>query len=140
MKKFLWSSIILSLLLAITPVQGYGISTTYTNLDEEQESFDIFEGKPVLIEAMATWCSHCQDEHEELEKLWNSDENTTFQMMTLSIDGEKDDLDTINDYLTDHPSPWVVGWDRDETFKQAYNIQATPTMILFDSDGEFINC
>ncbi|MHA2404188.1 MAG: TlpA family protein disulfide reductase, partial [Candidatus Kariarchaeaceae archaeon] len=120
--------ILLFFLMIIIPVNGYGITGQFTNLDGELESFGIFEDKPVLIEAFATWCSHCQNEHSELTKLWETEKNSTFQMMSLSVDANKD------------PTPWKVGWDGNEEFRNAYNIQAYPSLLLFDASGEMVNC
>jgi thiol-disulfide isomerase/thioredoxin len=140
MQKLGYYPIVLLFLMIIIPVNGYGITGQFTNLDGEQEDFDMFEGKPVLIEAFATWCSHCQNEHGELTQLWDTDKNSTFQMMSLSVDANKDSISTVQEYLEDYPTPWIVGWDDNEDFRQAYNIQAYPTMLLFDAGGDLVNC
>ncbi|MHA2169180.1 MAG: TlpA family protein disulfide reductase [Candidatus Kariarchaeaceae archaeon] len=140
MQKLGYYPIILLFLMMIIPVNGYGIKGQFTNLDGELEGFGIFEDKPVLIEAFATWCSHCQNEHEELSQLWETDKNATFQMMTLSVDADDDDIFTIQEYLEDYPTPWKVGWDSNEEFKTTYNIQAYPTILLFDAGGDLANC
>ena len=88
---------------------AYSLQGSYLNMDEQEVPFTDFEGELLLVEAFATWCSHCQDEHEELDKLWKK-YNNSLQILSLSVASD-DTLTTVRDYLVDYPTSWAVGLD-----------------------------
>ena len=60
--------------------------------------------------------------------------------MSLSTVTDSDNIEIILDFNTSYPTPWDLGWDESKEFESTYNIQGTPTMILFDEDGTFASC
>lgn len=132
---------IISMILLIAPVFGqgtYGIPLQYVDTSGTLESFQQFQGKPLVVEAFATWCPHCHNEHKELVKLWDA-MNNSINMLSLAVASD-DNLKTIANYLVDYPSPWSVGWDQGGNFTDYYSVDAFPTIILFDTQGNFASC
>lgn len=119
-------------------VSAYGLQGSFLDMNEQQVPFTNFEGKLLLIEAFATWCSHCQDEHEELYKLWEK-YNDSLQILSLSVASD-DTLTTVRDYLLDYPSNWDVGLDIDDNFKNTYGISGFPALLFFGNQGEVLSC
>jgi thiol-disulfide isomerase/thioredoxin len=108
-------------------------------MDNETVNFDEYKGKPLLVEAFATTCSHCQDQHSDLVEVYN-EKNDSINFLSLSTVTDSDNIDLILEFNETYPSPWDLGWDENKTFEDTYNIQRTPTMVLFDEDGTYASC
>ena len=122
----------------ISPSLAYQ-NLSFTSMDNENVSFDDYKGKPLLVEAFSTTCSHCQDQHHDLLEVYN-EKNASINFLSLSTVTDTDDIDTILEYNESYPTPWDLGWDVNKTFEDTYNIQGTPTMIIFDQDGTYASC
>lgn len=135
--QFLNFLTIIALLHAQT-ISAYNLQGSYLNLDEQQVPYSNFEGKFLLVEAFATWCPHCQDEHEDLEQLWQN-YNNSVQILSLSVASD-DTLATVREFLIEYPTPWSIGLDIDGNFKNNYDISGFPTLLFFNSQGEVLSC
>ncbi len=122
----------------ISPALAYeGLS--YTSMDDIQVDFDSYRGMPLMVEAYSTTCSYCQDQHPDLLEVY-SEKNASINFLSLSTVSDSDNIDLILEFNVSYPSPWALGWDESKSFENTYNIQGTPTMILFDEDGTFASC
>ncbi len=126
--------IIVFLSISNIPVSAK-INGQYRTTDDELADFSDFEGEPLLLEAFSTTCSHCIDMHTEMETIHNT---STIGILSISINNE-DNLQTLSDYNETYPMPWAHGLKADDTL-DSYDVRYTPTMILFDSNGNFANC
>lgn len=139
MQNFRFLSLLTIIILVQSQgVSAYGLQGSYLDMNEQQVPFSNFEGKLLLVEAFATWCSHCQDEHEELGKLWEK-YSDSLQILSLSVASD-DTLTTVRDYLLGYPSNWDVGLDIDDNFKNNYGISGFPALLFFDNQGEVLSC
>ncbi len=139
MKKIELLTILIFLLLVnSSSTKAYSIIGSYTDTNNTQEPFSKYEGKLLLVEAFATGCSHCQNEHKELVKLWDS-YNATINLLSLSV-SNADSLDKIKDYLVKYPASWDIGFDKDFDFRDKYGVEAFPSLLLFTEDGEVASC
>ncbi|MHA2097622.1 MAG: TlpA family protein disulfide reductase [Candidatus Kariarchaeaceae archaeon] len=139
MEKYIPVTLIAIILsLNVIPVQGYSIEGSYLNTDATITPYSSFEGKILLVEAFATWCSHCQDEHKELDKLWD-EKNDSIEILSLAVASD-DNLGTVENYLQDYPTRWDVGVDINGTFKSEYKIPGFPALLFFDSEGSILSC
>lgn len=136
MKKI--SLLILGLLLfSSMPVKAYNLDGSYTNLDGDEVEFSTFQGKPLFVEAFSTTCDHCLDQHPEMVKL-NDEYNGTLSMLSLTTNID-DDASKLLEYNSSYPTPWELGRNSDTTLEDL-DVKFTPTMVLFDSDGNYANC
>lgn len=128
----------LFLLVSLYPASGkYKISGSYTSNDNTSKSFSSFEGTPLLLEAISTTCDHCKEQNLQMDIVYNS-LNESVSMLSLSINS-KDNITTMNAYNQSYPMFWEYGIvDLDQL--PSYEIKYTPTMILFDDNGNFANC
>ena len=140
MRKLLLSILLVMAIFTtlISPTLAYQ-DLSFTSMNNENISFDDYKGKPLLVEAFSTTCSHCQEQHPDLLEVYN-EKNASINFLSLSTVTETDDIETILGYNETYPTPWDLGWDESKEFEETYNIQGTPTMILFDKDGTYASC
>lgn len=119
----------------LTQAVGYPIENirakTLQGLDDQLSNY---QGKVVLIDLWATWCSPCRAAIPELFALNEDLEGRGFQLISISVDDEPQD---VIDYIEDgNPMPWVhwhVGRSHSQISKMG--ISGYPTYFLLDEQG-----
>lgn len=91
-----------------------------------------------LIIFWATWCQHCNVALPRLAAAGNVFDSADMDIVTVSIDSEKDVLDA---YLTENKLPWKVvceykGWDGKIAID--YAVFATPLMVIVDKNMNIV--
>jgi peroxiredoxin/predicted DNA-binding protein YlxM (UPF0122 family) len=91
-----------------------------------------------LIVFWASWCPHCTQLIPQLEEWYQAAKLEGWSLMAISIDSKKEDLENLVKelnlnipILSDYK-----GWDSPSA--KDYNIYATPTMIVVDSEMNII--
>ncbi|OLS26285.1 MAG: Thiol-disulfide oxidoreductase ResA [Candidatus Heimdallarchaeota archaeon LC_2] len=137
-KNHFFTLILVILFFNSSPTKAYSITGLYQDANNVLQPFSKYEGKLLLVEGFATDCPHCQDEHKELDQLWESYDGT-INLLSLSVSSD-DTLEKINDYLVKYPTPWDIGRDIEFSFRDKYGIQAFPSLLLFTETGEIASC
>ncbi len=115
---------------------AYNIKLTYLDLSGNTHSFAEFEGKWLFVEVFRHDCPHCINQHPDLQQLYDlrvDVNNSKMEMLSLAV--SSDTVEEIQTFLNDHPTPWNIGRDPQNSFSNTYGITGTPTMILFDTKG-----
>ena len=119
-KNHFFTIFLLILFLNSSPTRAYSITGLYRDTNSVEQPFSKYEGKVLLVEGFATDCSHCQDEHKELDQLWDS-YNGTINLLSLSVSTD-DSIEKIKDYLVKYPTPWDIGIDIQFSFRVASSL------------------
>jgi thiol-disulfide isomerase/thioredoxin len=127
------SLILLIFITSGSHTSAYLISDQYTNLNGDSVSFSIYDGSYLFVDAMATWCPHCQAQHTVLNQVYQ-EFSSEMNMLTLSVSSD-DSLNDLKNFVADHNNPWDAGLDSDQSFGSSHNVQSYPTMILFTPTG-----
>ena len=127
----------LIILLSAVPSSGYGITQSYTNTNSQVVSFSKYEGKLLLVEGFWTGCIHCKNEYPTIKQIYDN-YSSRVSLLSLAIWPERDNVDTISQWIIDYPSAWDVGVDTSGTFDNTYGITATPTLVLFSKQGTLL--
>lgn len=104
------------------------------SLQGEDDQVSNYQGKVVLIDLWATWCSPCKAALPELFELNAELEGKPFQLISMSVD---DDAQDVIDYIEDEqPMPWV-NWHvgRGNAQIKKLGIVGYPTYFLVDEKG-----
>ena len=124
---------------------------TLTNIDgnkinilakDEKLFFYNYEGKIILLNFFATWCSPCRAEIPTLNNLKEKYSND-FEIIAVSM-AQRDGTLTTNEALNEFISHYKINFpvvNSDVNFalaKEVGDIQNVPTMVLFDKDGKII--
>ena len=126
----------LSLLILTSNASGYQLSGYYTNLSGDVVDFNVFDGKYVLIEAFAVGCYYCELQHPILVQIF-SDYWEKISILSLAVFPDSDSLDDVIANEIEYPTSWRIGVDSGN-FKDDYSIGGTPTLLLFDPEGNVI--
>ncbi len=94
-------------------------------------------GRPTLIVFWAPWCRYCQMELPILAKFYQGNKPDQLQVLTIAF---SDSLAHVEEYVTSNPDTFVypTAYDRDNVVAQAFGVNATPTFVVMDADGEMI--
>ncbi|RMG37031.1 MAG: TlpA family protein disulfide reductase [Methanobacteriota archaeon] len=115
---------------------SYQINLSYLDLDGNQVSFSTYQGKWLFVEVFRHDCHFCIQQHPDLEQLYElRASKPEYNLTMLSLAVPQDTVEEIQSFMVDHPIKWEVGRDVQGAFSTKYNVQGTPTMILFDTNG-----
>ncbi len=94
-------------------------------------------GRPTLLVFWAPWCRYCQMELPVLAKFYQANKPDQLQVLTIAF---SDSLAHVEEYVTSNPDTFVypTAYDRDNVVAQAFGVNATPTFVVMDADGEMI--
>ncbi len=94
-----------------------------------------FKGKIVVIEFMATWCSHCSDQVSELKKVRSQFSNDSLIIVSISSDPGYDTDSKLIQFAASEGIDWYLARDT-ANVTQAYNVSNIPTTFLVDRAGK----
>ncbi len=103
--------------------------------DDSLLSIRNYEGKYIVADLMATWCSSCAAQNVNLKELYE-----TFGDSILIISLSVDTADTISmmaEYKESKGLPWPHGLDSGGSFTNYFKIRSVPTLVIIDDAGYF---
>jgi thiol-disulfide isomerase/thioredoxin len=116
----------------------YKLEGTYMDLNGVYTDFTKFEGKFLLIDAMATWCVPCKEQLNEIVNILPRIEEK-ITVFSLSVDNINDNIELVYSEAERVNHVWDFGWDYEGKFQQTFEVIAYPTLILFDPSGEYVH-
>ena len=132
--------IILTLVLLVTGCSEPSVARTgepapdfqLKNLDGQSVSLSDFQGKPVLINFWASWCSPCRDEMPYLQQIYEEWSGRGLVVLAINI-GESPA--EAKSFLKTHNLSLPVLLDTKQAVAGKYNIRGIPTTFFIDSGG-----
>lgn len=107
----------------------------------EPSKLSALRGKVVMLDFWATWCGPCREELPGLEALAREYESQG--VVLLAANQESPDLDEAREAVTQ----WVTGLDPsmakyaifpDPSAREAFQVQALPTLYVIGRDGKIV--
>lgn len=105
-------------------------SFTLKNLKGEEMSLSNYEGKIVLINFWATWCTYCDKEMPDLQRLNN--ENEDLVVLTINV---KESIEKVQSYIDKGNYDFPVLLDENGETSITYLVSAFPTSYFVDEKG-----
>jgi thiol-disulfide isomerase/thioredoxin len=99
-------------------------------LDGTQVSLAGFQGKPLVLNFMASWCGPCKDEAPNLDQFYRDNKD---RVAVLAID-VSDTEEDIRALMSDNGWTFPVMLNGDEAAK-GYGVSAIPATFVIDSGG-----
>ena len=105
--------------------------------DGQIHSKSSLKGRPALLVFWAPWCRYCQIELPILAKFYQGNKPDQLQVLTIAF---SDTLAHVEDYVTSNPDTFVfpTAYDQDNAVAKAFGVNATPTFVVMDAQGEMI--
>ena len=103
----------------------------------ESYSNDSLKGRPVLLVFWAPWCKVCQRDLPLLSEFYQRDKPT--QLGVVSI-GFADTRTNVERFVKERSGTFVFpsAYDEHRWIAQAFKVNATPTYILVDAQGNIV--
>ena len=105
--------------------------------DGETYSKASLHGRPTLLVFWAPWCRYCQMELPILAEFYQGGKPDRLQVFTIAF---SDTLAHVEEYVTSNPDTFVfpTAYDQDNRVAQAFGVNATPTFVVMDAEGEMV--
>lgn len=100
-------------------------------------SNDSLKGRPVLLVFWAPWCKVCQRDLPLLSEFYQREKPT--QLRVVSI-GFADTRTNVEQFVKERSGTFVFpsAYDEDRWVAQAFKVNATPTYVLVDAQGNIV--
>ncbi len=89
-------------------------------------------GQVVMMNFWASWCGPCRQEMPLLQALYEKYEKFGFTILAVNVD-ERSEL--ADNFLKDVPVGFPVLYDSSSKVSALYDVDAMPTTIMIDRDG-----
>lgn len=106
---------------------------TLKNLSGEDVSLSDYKGKIVLLNFWATWCTYCDKEMPDLQKLDKENDD----LVVLAVDVMEDKA-IVEDYIKEGGYDFEVVLDTDGEIAKTYVVGGYPTSYFIDEEGLLI--
>jgi thiol-disulfide isomerase/thioredoxin len=101
-----------------------------TTLDGEPVSLSDYQGGPLVLVFMASWCGPCLEEAPEIDRFYRDDQDRV-AVLAVAVQDSQDDLRTL---MADNDWTFPVLYDGTSA-ADAYGVTAIPTTVVIDSEG-----
>lgn len=118
------------------------IDFTLTNLKGENVKLSDFKGKVVILDFWATWCGPCKASFPGMQKLVDKykGENVEFFFIDVWEKGETNKVfKNVTKFITENKYTFNVLFDYTDDIVNKYKINAIPTKIIIDKNGNIIS-
>ena len=120
---------------ALKPVKGETLASDFVTRDLAGRTvrFNTFQGKVVVLNFWATWCSTCRKEMPSMEALHQSYKNQG--LVVLAVSQDQVSARTVQAYVDELKLSFPVWHDRDGLIGRQYGISGVPVSYLVGADG-----
>lgn len=96
------------------------------------------DGKPIIINFWATWCSPCKQELNTINEVYGEwQEETGVKLVAISIDDARN-MFKVKPYVDGQAWEYEVYIDPNADFKRAMNVNNVPHTFLVDGNGHIV--
>jgi thiol-disulfide isomerase/thioredoxin len=99
-------------------------------LSGEEVSLSDYKGKIVLLNFWATWCTYCDLEMPDLQRLDNENDD----LVVLAVD-VMEDIDVVEKYINEGGYDFEVVLDTDGEIAKTYLVNGFPNSYFIDEEG-----
>lgn len=117
-------------------LRGLGVQLPDWNLvmsDGSYQPLHELRDRFLVVDLMATWCSSCTIQNENLKTLYNN-MGDNIHLISLTVDNQETEA-MMAAYMTDNDLPWPHGLDTQSVFSNYFNVQYIPSIVIIDNEG-----
>jgi len=93
------------------------------------------ETEPTVLVFWATWCGPCTAQMPEVQRFYEENAHSV-QLLTVNLTATERSEDTVADYLNQNGYTMPVVLDTRDELRSTLDVRATPTILIFDSNGD----
>jgi thiol-disulfide isomerase/thioredoxin len=108
-----------------------------TTIERNVAKLSDYKGKYVLFASMATWCTPCQIEAQNVKKAQENFEHLPLTVMQIDVDQRETAQDLERFRQQFGKEDWVMGID-DGSITRLYNIRSFDTTLIVDPEGVIV--
>lgn len=103
-------------------------------LDGEEFLLSNLQGKPILLNIWASWCSPCRREMPALEQVYRLYHEQGFTILAVNATNQ-DQIDKVTEFVHELDLSFPVLLDENGRVIQVYQVEAFPTSFFISPDG-----
>ncbi|MEO1528433.1 MAG: redoxin domain-containing protein [Planctomycetota bacterium] len=116
--------------LALIP----SIELSGETVEGDELSLASLKGKVVLVDFWGTWCPPCVAELAPLKKIHSALNEKGFEVVGVAADSRE----TLRPFIKSRGLNWKNIVDDDGSIAESFNVEAYPTTLLINRDGEHV--
>lgn len=103
-----------------------------TDLDGENFTLKDHRGEVVVIDFMATWCTYCKAQIDELKPVYERFKDSPVVIISISVDPD-DSSEKLAEYRASVGAEWKFAQGSDVGLD--YGVKVIPTTVIVDGEG-----
>lgn len=131
-------AVLIALLLSCTALAGASEMSVpapdFTLKSRSGENIRLSElrGNVVMVNFWASWCGPCRQEMPLLDDLYQKYRDYGFELLGVNVDEKQSDAERMLERI---PVSFPVLFDPNSTVSKEYGVDAMPSTLLIDRDG-----
>lgn len=90
-------------------------------------------GEVIMLNFWASWCGPCRQEMPHMDAIEEEFRDYGFRVLAVNVDQNRDDAER---FLESVPVDFAILWDHESTVSELYDVQAMPTTVMIDRNGQ----
>lgn len=131
-----WRAMVASLVIGCAALMGTSSGPapdfSLPARDGSEISLDALRGQVVMINFWASWCGPCRQEFPLLDQLYQRYSPLGFTLLGVNVES---DLSDPERWLAATPVSFPVLFDRENKVSQLYAVNAMPSTVFIDRQG-----
>lgn len=127
---------VFSMLFSITGhtqnIEGVAPDFTLKSNQGSNMRLEDLRGSVVMVNFWVSWCGPCRQEMPLMDEIYKKYEKFGFTILAVNVDEDSADADR---FLGDVPVSFPVLYDNESRISELYNVDAMPTTIMIDRNG-----
>lgn len=116
----------------------YAPHFTLHTLNGNKVSLNEYRGRFVLLNMWASWCSPCQRETPQLEKLIHLFNSNNLVVLGINMTSQETSLQQVQQFVDQHRISYPVLLDKKGKIMEHYGVKVLPTSFLIGKHGTVI--
>ncbi len=114
-------------------IEGTAPDFTLKSKSGENIRLQDLRGEVVMLNFWASWCGPCREEMPLMDVIYQQYKDLGFTILAVNVDEDSADADR---FLASVPVSFPVVYDNQSKVSEMYKVDAMPTTILIDRDGQ----